>query len=583
MKFTSAIGLPLVALLAVACASAACADVLVVAGQRTTSRERFVVVGEEVYAPLLPVLKHLGAKHELTPDAIRITTATQREIVISRTRAEATLDGMVRDLPGPPRKVGGGYLLPARGVGSLLGCAVRWDEASRTLFLHPWVRKFTLQALPDRYRLTIGAEAPIIFRTGKVDDPPRFYIDLVHADLATIPSELKLEGTYLKAARARQNTLAPAPEGDVVRVVVDLAEWKPYRLSASPDRCALQVDFPLPDSDQAPPDAPPVVLTELAFQRLSPRVAAVRLSVFGKAGCTHGATEKPPSVWVEVANADNRLPTRHIDPRDRLVSDIACEPAPDAPGVQRLTIKLSEPVPHSVVSERGEVRVLLGRTELADVKVVIDAGHGGHDTGAIGRTGLQEKGINLDIALRVREQLEALGARVLMTRTTDDPVIPWTRGNREQHRRELLARCAIANDANADLFVSIHSNARSLNPSAIRGTETYYRKSDSIAFARVMQEEVVRAVGLPDGGVIRHPKSIIVLYQTNMPAALVEVGYLSHPEDEAELATDDLRRRAAEGIVNGIKRYVAEGGVLPGLLERESRAAGRTSGGEDVE
>jgi len=573
----------LLALFALAWAAAAWGDTLVVAGQRTASRESFVVVGEEVYAPLLPVLKHLGAKHELTPDAIKITTATQREIVISRTRAEATLDGMVRELPGPPRKVSSGYLLPARAVGSLLGCAVRWDEASRTLFMHPWVRKFSLQTLPDRHRLSIGAEAPLTFRTGKVEDPPRFYVDLINTDLATIPSELKLEGSYLKAARARQNTLAPAPEGDVVRVVVDLAEWKPYRLSASPDRCTLQVDFPLAESDQAPPEAPPVVLTDLAFQRLSPRVAAVRVSVFGKAGCISGETEQPPSVWVELANADNRLPTRHIDARDRLVSDISCEPAPDKPGVQRLTIKLAESVPHSVVSERGEVRVLLGRTELADLKVVIDAGHGGHDTGAIGRTGLQEKDLNLDIALRVRELLEALGARVLMTRTTDDPVIPWQRRNSEEHRRELLARCAIANDANADLFVSIHGNARAANPSAIRGTETYYRKSDSIQFAQVMQEEVVRNVGLPDGGVIRHPRSIIVLYQTNMPAVLVEVGYLSHPEDEAELATDDLRQRAAEGIVAGIKRYADEGGVLPGLLERESRPTERTGDGEDME
>jgi N-acetylmuramoyl-L-alanine amidase len=91
-----------------------------------------------------------------------------------------------------------------------------------------------------------------------------------------------------------------------------------------------------------------------------------------------------------------------------------------------------------------------------------------------------------------------------------------------------------------------------------------------------MQEEVVRTVGLPDGGVIRHPRSIIVLYQTNMPAVLVEVGYLSHPEDEAELATDDLRQRAAEGIVAGIKRYADEGGVLPGLLEREAGQTERT-------
>jgi len=582
MKFTRTTTTAALALLALGLVTAAWGDALVVAGQRVEPRDPFVVVGDEVYAPLLPLLGPLGAKYEIAPDSIRITTATRREIVISRTRAEATLDGMVRDLPGPPRKAKGGYLLPARAVGSLLGCAVRWDEASRTLFLHPWVRRFSLQPLPDRYRLLVGAEAPVTFSTGKIEDPPRFYIDLQNADLATIPSEVRLEGSYIRAARARQNTLAPAPEGDVVRVVVDLAEWKPYRLQASQDRCSVQVDFPLPDAGEVPPEAPPVILTDLSFQRLSPRIAAVKLSVFGRAGCTSGATDQPPSVWVELANAESRLPTRHIDARDRLVSGISCEPAPDKPGVQRLTIALAEPTPHSVVSQNGEVQVLLGRTELADLCVVVDAGHGGHDTGAVGRTGLQEKDVNLDIALRVQEQLSAMGARVLMTRTTDDPVVPWGRSNREEHRNELLARCAIANDANADLFVSIHGNARADDPGTVRGTETYYRKSDSIWLAQVMQEEVVRAVGLPDGGVIRHPKSIVVLYQTNMPAVLVEVAYLSHPDDEALLATPEFRQRAAEGIVNGVKRYVEEGGVLAGLAGREVRPTHR-SGEEATE
>ncbi len=558
-------------------------DTLVVAGQQASSRHKFPVVGEEVYAPILPALSLLGAKYELTPEAIKITTATGREVLLSLTRAEATLDGMMREVPGPPRKEGKVYLLPARAVGSLLGCAVRWDADSRTLFLHPWVRRFSLERLADRYRLRVGAEAPVLFHTGRLENPPRFYLDLVNADLADIPSEFTADGGYLRGARASQNSLSPAPEGDVIRVVVELEEWRPYRFSVTPDRCEARLDFPLPDADEVPPEAAPVVLTDLNFQRLSARLAAVRLSVYGKATCRTGTTEDPPSIWVEVANADVRMPTRHISPRDRWVSDVSVDPVPDQPRRQRLTIELEEPISHSVVSEQGEVRVLLGRTELADLTVVIDPGHGGHDTGAIGRTGLQEKEVNLSIALRVRQLLQALGAKVLMTRTTDAPVVPWTRGNREEHRRELLARCAIANKANADLFVSIHANARARNPGDTSGTETYYRKSDSIELARVIQEELVKAAGLLDGGVIRHPKPIVVLYQTNMPAVLVEVGYLSHPDDEAQLATDAFREKAAEGIANGIRRYVEEGGILARMAEREARQARGTQEGDSQE
>jgi len=88
-----------------------------------------------------------------------------------------------------------------------------------------------------------------------------------------------------------------------------------------------------------------------------------------------------------------------------------------------------------------------------------------------------------------------------------------------------------------------------------------------------MQRELVKAVGLPDGGVIRHPKSIIVLSYTEMPSVLVEVGYLSHPVDEAVLAMEETRERAARGIASGIRRYVEEGGLLERLAERERETA----------
>ncbi|MBN1460247.1 MAG: N-acetylmuramoyl-L-alanine amidase, partial [Armatimonadetes bacterium] len=196
----------------------------------------------------------------------------------------------------------------------------------------------------------------------------------------------------------------------------------------------------------------------------------------------------------------------------------------------------------------------------------------GHDTGAVGRSGLQEKDVNLDIALRVYRLLKSMGVNVCLTRVGDNPVRPWTRGNRAQQKAELLTRCQIANQMPADLFVSIHANARRSNPMEHRGTETYYRTPESFAFAHAMQRELVRTVGLPDGGVIRHPKSIIVLQYTNMPSVLVEVGYLSHPADEALLATDELRERAAMGIVNGIRKYVEQGGLLDKLALRERRS-----------
>jgi N-acetylmuramoyl-L-alanine amidase len=583
MTFALAKRIAALAFALIACALAGRADTLVVGGHKVESPVRFVVIGGEVYAPLLSSLRYLGARFEPTPDAIRITTATRREIMISRARPEATLDGMLRALPGTPFMQARNLLLPTRAVGSLLGCAVRWDENGRALYLHPWIRKFALESPPDGYRLTISAEAPLVCRTGKAESPPRLFLDLLNADLAAIPSELRLEGSYITVARIRQNSLAPAPEGDVTRVVVELTEWRPYRVRVSDDRCTIQVDFPPAEGGKLPLDGPPSVLSSMTFERTSPTAAVLRLAVFGRPAYASGATEQPPSVWVDIANTESRLAEKSLQVEDRAVSAVSCAASPDNPRTQRVTVLLTEPTPHTVVARSGELRVLIGRTGLDGLCVVVDAGHGGHDTGAVGRSGLMEKEVNLDIAQRVAQQLEQLGAKVLMTRRDDSPALPWSADNATEHRRELLARCALANDAHADLFVSVHCNARESNASQVRGTETYYRKADSLAFAQVMQEEVVRAVGLPDGGVKYHPRSIIVLYQTNMPAVLVEVAYLSHPGDEAELLTAGLRERAAVGIVNGVKRYAEEADLLsrtaeptqptPGPAEDEPRPA----------
>jgi N-acetylmuramoyl-L-alanine amidase len=546
---------------------------MVVAGHRVNSRTAFVTASDDVYAPLLPALRWLRANSQVTNERVSISTAAQQVILISRTRPEATRDGVLRSMPGVPKMQGSEVLLPAKAVGSLLGCAVRWDEPSRTLFVHPWIRTFTLDKLGDRYRITILAEAPIVYTSGRVEDgTPRLFVDIANADLAHIPSELApvsdtgaggSRPSYLRAVRIKQNSLAPASEGDVVRLVVEMAEWKPYRISLGEERRTLQIDLPLPGEREIAPEAAPVTLSRMWFRRVTPRLAIVTVSTFGKAVCDSGTTDDPPSIWVDLANADNRLTSPTAIITDKLVTGVALGRSPEKPNAQRLTVSLTGPTEHRLFVDRGEVRLILGAVELSDLCVVIDPGHGGHDTGAIGRTGILEKDVNLDIAQRVARKLQAMGVRVRMTRTDDSPVIPWDASSREEHRRELQARCCVADDCGAQLFVSIHANARGRNPQAVRGTETYYRKPDSRRFAEVMQEEVVRADGLPDGGAKYHPQPIIVLYQTNVPAVLVEVGYLSNTDDERLLADSDFRGRAADGIANGVKRYAEESGAVP--------------------
>jgi len=215
-------------------------------------------------------------------------------------------------------------------------------------------------------------------------------------------------------------------------------------------------------------------------------------------------------------------------------------------------------------------------------RIVVDAGHGGHDTGTIGPNGLMEKDLVLDVALRLGRLLETrLGADVIFTRD-DDTFIP------------LETRTAIANEHEADLFISIHANS-SPDPSA-RGVETYYlnftsnpdalevaarenavsEKSifelqdlvkkitlkEKIEESRELATDVQQSLygglatkhsTLRDRGVKKAP--FVVLIGANMPSILAEISFVSNPTDAAKLDTPDYREKIAQSLYKGIARY----------------------------
>jgi N-acetylmuramoyl-L-alanine amidase len=217
-------------------------------------------------------------------------------------------------------------------------------------------------------------------------------------------------------------------------------------------------------------------------------------------------------------------------------------------------------------------------------KIVIDPGHGGHDTGTIGPDGLQEKDLVVDVGRRLGKLLETrLGAEVVYTRK-DDAFIP------------LETRTAIANQERADLFVSIHANS-SGDPNA-RGVETYYlnftsspdamevaarenavseksvhelgdlvkkialkeKIEESHEFASNVQQALqsglaLRNAGVRDRGVKKAP--FIVLIGANMPSILAEISFVSNPTDERKLQTPEYRQRIAESLYRGIAKYVS--------------------------
>ncbi len=166
--------------------------------------------------------------------------------------------------------------------------------------------------------------------------------------------------------------------------------------------------------------------------------------------------------------------------------------------------------------------------------VVIDAGHGGQDSGAHSRRALLEKTVALDVAKRVEEKVRTAGFHTVMTRS-DDRFIP------------LPGRVSLLNRQTNAIFVSIHFNcARSSRP---QGVETYYHHPYGRDLANRIQSNLLRVAG-PDRGV--KPARFHVLRNARYPAALVECGFLTNPRDERLARSADYRDRLATQITRGI-------------------------------
>lgn len=230
---------------------------------------------------------------------------------------------------------------------------------------------------------------------------------------------------------------------------------------------------------------------------------------------------------------------------------------------------------------RAEVKSMPGQVNV----VVIDPGHGGEDSGAVGQGGAEEKNITLSVALRLAERLrQRLGCEVLLTRT-DDRFVP------------LFERTAFANRNNADIFISIHANAAVSRDA--NGVETFFMSFDatdddamrvaafennamkfdtgvygeetgdlkeilldltkteshheSSRLAEVMQASILKATGKEDRGVKQAP--FVVLTGALMPAVLVEIGFISNPDEEKRLSSKKEQVRIADSIMEGVVTF----------------------------
>jgi N-acetylmuramoyl-L-alanine amidase len=456
---------------------------------------------------------------------------------------------------------------------------------------------------PDYTRVAIDLEREIEYEAGRIPSPDRIFFDLHETKLAPelLGKSFNVEDGFLRKIRVAQY------QRGLTRVVLEVDPVSEYSAFLLPNPYRLIIDIH---------GKQPKALTakKEAAQEPSAPAAESAASAGSETHIAEPEGEKKAEVE-EAAVSEPELkattkPTTAptvvaVAPREQTV------PTERKPKVEAKT-RASKPRKITDTGAAGEVAVrqarptrngepsLIRALGLKIGRIVVDAGHGGHDTGTIGPRGLREKDLVLDVALRLGKLLEnRMGAEVVQTRD-DDTFIP------------LETRTALANQNQADLFISIHANS-SRDPSA-RGVETYYLNFTSSADAlevaarenavsensihelqdlvkkialrekieesREFATEVQRSIhtglakggSMPNRGVKQAP--FIVLIGANMPSVLAEISFVSNPRDERRLKTPEYRQKIAESLYRGISRYISG---LSGLkvAARETRSSGQ--------
>jgi len=530
-------------------------------------------------------------------------------------------------------EVARGDASPEKSGEEVAAVAARPASAPRVTGIRHW-------STPDSTRIAVDLESEVKFSAQRLGSPARIVFDLHHTQLAStlVGKSFDLDHGFLKKVRVAQSGR------DGTRIILDVDSLSEYDAFLLPNPYRLIIDIHGKDAGaqklkeaaeaasaaenaEAKADADTNAhsggshsggskdqAAGLLHEDLGQTTRATGLA--GDSGNAAAAAKKPQTVVKKIVEADDDDATSEL-PRvagrkPRNVNSVAATKTSSSDLEDESKTTDSKVIksrrnhivdaPHKSSSRAADEtasesefktreatptasgdRSLIRALGLKIGKIVIDPGHGGHDTGTIGPNGLEEKDLVLEVSRRLGKLLETrLGAQVVYTRK-NDTFIP------------LETRTAIANQARADLFISIHAN--SSHDEDARGVETYYlnftsspealevaarenavseksiyelqdlvkkialkeKIEESREFAWDVQQSLhsglaAKSPAIRDRGVKKAP--FIVLIGANMPSILAEISFVSNPTDEHRLATSEYRERIAESLYRGIAKYV---------------------------
>ena len=195
-----------------------------------------------------------------------------------------------------------------------------------------------------------------------------------------------------------------------------------------------------------------------------------------------------------------------------------------------------------------------------DYRVIVDAGHGEPDGGAVTSDGVKESTLNLQIAQKLEELLIDEGMEVIMTREDENNIADADKQNkvREMKVSDINNRIKIANESDADFLISIHMNK--YEGSGCKGWQTFYNKNSENGkkLAEAFQEGIKEVVQTNNKRTALKIENIKLVDKSTIPTVIVECGFISNPEEKVLLQSEEYQEKIAEGIVKGVRKYIEE-------------------------
>jgi len=480
------------------------------------------MVNASVLVPARTITESLGFKvdYDAKNKQVKVQDGTLL-ILMKLNDPKATVNGKEVTLVEPPLLRSDRTMVPVRFVTETLGLEVYWDNSTKSVFLYSKIVQAPPSGGKDETQGGGSAEPPTDSGTDTggligVVDPE----DPASSGAESGNGSGDAEDPH--GGGATDGNAPSAPAGDPVSV---------HQIRYEPNYLVVTYEGTLSPAVQSV-GGPDRIVIDLPNADYAEDFTA---------GFASGLIEDYKAMIVG-APEPGQVPELKVAGHEAL-GKIRYSRYTDNPKSARIVLDLSQAWGYEVIpnADEGRLVIFLKKPQVPVKKaytVVLDAGHGGSDPGAQSVTGRWEKEFNLSVVKKVRDLLR------------DDPHINLILTREEDSYPTLDDRVNLANGLSADLFLSVHGN--SYKPD-INGTETYYNRSDSLAFAKLLHRNAVAATGFKDNNVRK--ANYKVIRDTTMPAVLLEVGYLSNKSEEKQLYSDALQNKVAAAIAASIREY----------------------------